>query len=140
MGSHNLSIDVIFSYWILGWVGLRLAGVVSWSPKLWIFLGLLENIGVLTLMFMWHTRRWLVALYCCMIVLSKLVPLCLLWDDSVEQSDVVASVAVFLVYLVWVLGVRGLSWADFVEYMGDLVVRNRNILPAMIAMDAAMKN
>ena len=43
--------DFVFSYWIFAWYILYICNIVKYNPKWALTIGLVENIGILFLMF-----------------------------------------------------------------------------------------
>ncbi len=96
-----LRLDLIFSYWIVAWLGLYLSGFVRASPKLAIVLGAVENVGTLVYLLL-RGVRWSVAAYFFGInLLLKGLPLWLVWKDSVRLEDIWRLLGVWSVYVVW---------------------------------------
>ena len=101
MKDNFLRLDLIFSYWIVAWLGLYLGGFVRASPKLAVVLGALENIGTLLYLFA-NGVKWSVGVYFFGInVLLKGIPLWLVWKDSIGLNDVWRLLGVWSAYVVW---------------------------------------
>jgi hypothetical protein len=126
-----IRIDYIFSYWIFLWYLLYLFGIVNFNPKFAILCGLIENIGILLLMFYYGTKKHLVSLFLIMFILLKIIPLYSIWNTTIRMRDIVASIILFIIYLVWV----NKSLSDFKKQTEDLVIYNKNTLPGMMFLD-----
>jgi hypothetical protein len=124
-------IDYIFSYWIFLWYLLYLFGIVNFNPKFAILCGVIENIGILLLMFYYGTKKHLVLLFLIMFILLKIIPLYSIWNTQILIRDVVALIILFIIYLIWV----NKSLSDFIKQTQDLVIYNKNTLPGMMFLD-----
>jgi hypothetical protein len=126
-----IRIDYIFSYWIFLWYLLYLFGIVNFNPKFAILCGVIENIGILLLMFYYGTKKHLVLLFLIMFILLKIIPLYSIWNTQILIRDVVALIILFIIYLIWV----NKSLSDFIKQTQDLVIYNKNTLPGMMFLD-----
>uniref|UniRef100_A0A6C0DUG0 Uncharacterized protein n=1 Tax=viral metagenome TaxID=1070528 RepID=A0A6C0DUG0_9ZZZZ len=124
-------IDYIFSYWIFLWYLLYLFGIVNFNPKFAILCGVIENIGILLLMFYYGTKKHLVLLFLIMFILLKIIPLYSIWNTQIRVRDIVALIILFMIYLIWV----NKSLSDFIKQTQDLVIYNKNTLPGMMFLD-----
>jgi hypothetical protein len=101
MKDNFLRLDLIFSYWIVAWLGLYLGGFVRASPKLAIVLGALENVGTLLYLIL-NGVKWSVALYFFGInLLLKGIPLWLVWKDTIRLEDIWILLGVWGAYVLW---------------------------------------
>lgn len=126
-----IRIDYIFSYWIFLWYLLYLFGIVNFNPKFAILCGVIENIGILLLMFYYGTKKHLVLLFLIMFILLKIIPLYSIWNTQIRVRDIVALIILFMIYLIWV----NKSLSDFIKQTQDLVIYNKNTLPGMMFLD-----
>jgi hypothetical protein len=108
MKDNFLRLDLIFSYWIVAWLGLYLGGFVRASPKLPILLGALENIGTLLYLLIRGVRSSVAVYFFGINLLLKGIPLLLVWKDTVRLNDVWILLAVWSAYVLW-LWVNGES-------------------------------
>ena len=93
--------DFVSTYWILAWWVLYYTGVVPFNPKLFLMAAILVNVLEVT-----HVQVESRVLYLLIgVVLTKLVPLVLIWNTSTQTRDLVFGFFIGLVYLAW-LGVN----------------------------------
>jgi hypothetical protein len=101
MKGDFLRLDFIFSYWILAWFLLYVAGLVKASPKLGILLGILENFAAV-LIFAMNGVSWITIAYFIGInTLLKGIPYYIVRRDTIFLRDFVNILAVFFAYCVW---------------------------------------
>jgi len=95
-------IDFIFSYWIFTWYLLYIAGIVhDYNPKIAIICGIIENLGLLSLMLYYKTRTKIVIFFVVMLFLVKIIPLTTLWNDKLTWKDFIATLFLFVLFLIW---------------------------------------
>ena len=93
--------DFIFSYWIFAWFVLHFLRFVKASPKLLIILGLIENI--VSVLFILKAGFYYVFRFVFINFFLKVVPLMLMSHQKITKYDLLFSIGVFLVYLVYLL-------------------------------------
>ena len=100
--------DLLFSYWIFTWFIFYYFGFVKSSPKLAIIIGIIENIVLLMSMIFIQKRSFKIILIFIILNTSfKGIPLYLIWKDKINIiQDMKNILSLFLVYLIWVLGIN----------------------------------
>jgi len=132
-----MRIDYIFSYWIFFWYLLYVFGLVKYNPKFAIVCGVVENIIIVVLMFLYNTQKKLVLLFAMMFVLLKVIPLYTIWNTKINNTDIIATFALFSIYLVWTL-LNNKTPRDFHKQTQDLIFHNKNTLPGMSVLQKLM--
>ncbi len=94
-------IDLVFSVWIFLWFLAYLVHLVPISPKFAILLALVFNIWIFARILAQCPRISQVALYIAINALIKFIPLWYTWNDTITLYDIVATFALFFVYLLW---------------------------------------
>lgn len=131
-----MRIDFIFSYWIFFWYLIYMSGIITtYNPKFAIICGLIENIIILILMLYFGTKKKLVFLFLTMSVLLKIIPLTTLWNTKMHMHDIFATIALFGIYLFYVLWIKKKTITDFIEQTKKLILHNQNTLPGMMLLD-----
>ena len=92
-------VDLVFSYWIFFWFILYQLNIVSYSPHLLFYVGLLENAIILSMM-IYYSYSY-IGVFILVVFLFKAIPLWLMRNESFRRKDVYASVAVLMMYLLW---------------------------------------
>jgi hypothetical protein len=94
--------DITFSYWILTWYILYLAGIVKASPKLAILLGLIIN-STLVLSFIFvGVSLQTIATFVLLMLLMKVIPYWTLRRVPFSfKRDIPTLLSLYLVYLIW---------------------------------------
>jgi hypothetical protein len=123
--------DFFFSYWIFAWYLLYISKIVKgYNPKFAIIIGILENIWIILLMIYYKTKTPFLVLFVVMFVLLKVLPLYTLWNNPIHFKDVVATISLFLIYVIWIY-LNGRSLGELMNQTMDLVVRNKNTFPGI---------
>ena len=91
--------DFVFSNWMFVWFILHQLLLVSYSPVLLFYLGLLGNFVILFIM-LYYSYPY-VGLFILIVFLFKGVPLWLMRNEPFCMEDLYVSIGVFMVYLLW---------------------------------------
>jgi len=108
-------VDYLFSYWIFAWFLLYMFGFTSYNPKIALILALIENIGVLGLMIYFKNSFIYIFFFCIINFFIKVLPVWLLRNTKFEWKDFYVMVALFMVYILWLL----INLVDFKKYITD---------------------
>jgi hypothetical protein len=127
-------IDFIFSYWIFLWYLLYIFKIISYNPKFAILCGFIENISILSFMFYYETKKKLILLFFIMFTLLKIIPLYSIWNTKIRAHDIIATIVLFIIYLVWIFYNKK-TISDFKNQTLDLVLHNKNTLPGMMFLN-----
>ena len=107
--------DYVFSYWIFAWFLLYEFGYTSYNPKIALIIALIENIGILGLMIYFKNSFIYIFFFALVVGCIKVLPIWLLRNTNYEWRDVYAMVALYLVYVLWLL----FNKVDFKKYVSD---------------------
>jgi hypothetical protein len=88
--------DFVFSYWLFVWWILYYASLTSFNPKIFLTIGLLENIGLFFLLAP-EKRSFFVLVN----TFIKIIPLYLVWKRPTGLRDFYAGLILFLIYIIW---------------------------------------
>ena len=101
--------DLVFSYWIVAWWLLHLAGFVTASPKLALALALAENV-VFALVLALYVKPSSLFAFLAVSCVIKILPLWTVWDDKIRWRQDVANLLCLLVaYCIYVFVVQGID-------------------------------
>jgi hypothetical protein len=93
--------DFVFSYWIFAWYVLYALRVTTLIPKIALIFGILQNTGLLLLMF-YYKNDWIhIATFCFIQLCIKVIPLWTVRNEPYRWKDFYALVVYFMIYLVW---------------------------------------
>jgi hypothetical protein len=95
--------DYLFSYWIFVWFVLYQFGFTSYNPKIALIIGLITNTGVLGLIIYFKNSFIYIFLFCLINFFIKVLPLWLLRKSKYEWKDFYALIALFMIYLLWII-------------------------------------
>ena len=88
--------DFVFSYWILTWWILYMIGLVPFNPKLFLILGIIENIfGIFFLTYPNLIYFMIINFF------IKVIPLYLIWNTKLKSSDNYFGIGLLIVHLIW---------------------------------------
>lgn len=122
--------DEIFSIWILVWFILYCIGIVPYSPKFVLIIGLIHNFILLTIMIINHARFLTTIQFFFIIFITKILPLLLLRNVALKVDDVIFSLIYFNVYLVW-LCMNGKDFYDNIVISINSSVNDKTDTPIM---------
>ena len=94
--------DFVFSYWIFAWYLLYITKVVSYSPKLALGLGIIENTFLLVSMILFGSNLRTILSFIFINTLIKLLPFYSLRREVIKITDLMPTVILFAVYVVWI--------------------------------------
>lgn len=97
----TLRSDLVFSYWIYFWYILYAVKITSYSPKFPIILGLIHNIIMLSLMFLYGTSKRTIFYFIIINTLIKAVPLYYLRNESLQMKDIWFTGFLFIIFIIW---------------------------------------
>ena len=98
-----LRVDYVFSYWIFLWFILYELKLVKYSPKFIIIIGIIENLGLFSYFIYKKSSFYNIAKFIIINIFIKIIPLYLVWKDKIIWDDISASLALFLIYLLWLV-------------------------------------
>ena len=97
----------IFSYWIITWfliyIILRQYNNVNIpSPKFLIFLGIIINTYTLIKIILNNNPFNYIIKFIIVIIITKLIPFYFVYKDKIKVTDILYSILLFLIYLLYV--------------------------------------
>ena len=93
--------DFIFSYWIFAiWI-LYEIGVLNLNPKFLIILGIIENSFLLS-MKVYSGNCCSIPSFILINIFIKIIPLMTVINSKITNTDVVYSILIFILYLLWI--------------------------------------
>ena len=108
--------DFVFSYWLfVWWIIYYVFRATPFNPKLFLTLGLLENIGLF--FFLAPEKR---SFFVLVNTFIKIIPLYLIWNRPTRPRDIYAGLTFFLIYIVWL------------KLNGELIFKTRTPLTEFI--------
>lgn len=120
--SPSPRIDLVFSYWIFAWYLLYIFKITRYNPKLYLWLGLIENIVYLGLMIYYNNSFLYISLFIFINTFIKVIPLITLTNTPYKMSDIIAGFILFLLYLFWL-------WFNDMLNMTNLIKTAKNNNP-----------
>jgi len=96
----------IFSYWIITWfliyIILRQYNINIPSPKFLIFLGIIINTYTLIKIILNNNPFNYIIKFIIVIIITKLIPFYFVYKDKIKVTDILYSILLFLIYLLYV--------------------------------------
>lgn len=93
--------DLVFSYWIYFWYILYAFKITNYSPKFPLILGLIHNIIMLILMFLYGTSKRTIFYFIVINTIIKAVPLYYLRNESLQMKDIWFTGFLFIIFIIW---------------------------------------
>jgi signal transduction histidine kinase len=125
-----LRIDLVFSYWIYIWFVLYIFKYTSYSPKFALTLGVLDNIVLLFLMFIWGTSVKTIIWFVIINTLIKVVPLYYLRSEPYKIKDIYFTAGLFFIYIIW-LHINNQSLVGNIKIIHNSLLYGKNETPFM---------
>ena len=92
-----LVLDLFFGYIIFPWFIYYFYGWISYSPKFSLIIGLFQSIIILLNQ---NTNNQKILHFIFINTLSKVIPLYLLRNETIQKKDIEMSIFVFFIYLI----------------------------------------
>jgi hypothetical protein len=99
--SRVLRVDLVFSYWIYVWYILYIFKITTFSPKFPLLLGLLDNLIMLILMFLYGTSKSTIIYFIIINTLIKIIPLYYLRNEIIKIKDIFFTIFLFTIFIIW---------------------------------------
>lgn len=131
--------DLVFSYWVYIWYLLYAFRYTQYSPKFPLLLGLIDNLIMLILMLSYGTSRRTIVYFIIINTLIKVVPLYWLRKEPIRGRDILFTVALFGVFVVW-LYINEQSLVGNLKLIYDSLLYGKNKTPFMALLDTFKKN
>jgi hypothetical protein len=126
--------DFIFSYWIFGWFILYFTRIISINPKLWLIVAFWENIISVFVLF-FKSKMYVFIRFFIVNLLIKVLPLYLIRNTKIHKTDIVYSVLIFVIYLLW-LYINNFTIFTLYEIIyNSQISKTTNILPLSYVYD-----
>jgi hypothetical protein len=95
--------DLVFSYWLFTWYVFYIFKIVKYNPKWGLTIGIIENIGLLCLMF-YYKNSWInIFLFCFINFFIKILPLWSIRNTKYDMNGIFSFFGLFIIYLIWLL-------------------------------------
>ena len=125
-----LRADLVFSYWIYLWYVLYAFKMIKFSPKFALTLGLIDNIIMLVLMFVYGTSTETIFYFIVVNTLIKIVPLYYLRNEDFVRKDIYFTCFLFFIFSGW-LHLNNQSLFGNVKLIHDSLIHGLNNTPFM---------
>ena len=96
-----LRLDYIFSYWIFAFFILYEMGLIKYSPKFLLIIGVIHNFLLLIYFIVRKSSSYDIIKFITINIFIKIIPLYLVWKDKIIKKDIIASFIIFLIFLFW---------------------------------------
>jgi hypothetical protein len=137
--SKPLRADLVFSYWIYFWYILYAFKITNYSPKFPLILGLIDNLIMLVLMFIYGTSGRTIFYFIIINTLIKVVPLYYLRKDTMKIKDIYFTVGLFFVFIIW-LHINKQSLIGNLKLIHDSLLYGKDETPFMALLKKLKNN
>ena len=93
--------DFTFSYWLFACFLLFEFKITKFNPKIWLCLGVIENIVVLFFMIYYKHALLYMFLFVVINFFIKVLPIWILINTPTRQEDVISGIILFGIYVCW---------------------------------------
>ena len=93
--------DLIFSYWVFVWWIAYLLKWTTFSPKLAILIGMIENALTLIAMVYLKIPQKYIGFFAVMFAMLKGIPYYTVKNDTIRNVDIWFTFLLFTIYLIW---------------------------------------
>jgi hypothetical protein len=131
--------DLVFSYWIYLWYILYAVKITSYSPKFPLILGLIDNIIMLVLMFMYGTSKRTIFYFIVINTLIKVVPLYYLRDEPIKINDIGFTIFLFSIFVIWLHFNRQTLFGN-IKLIHDSLLYGQDKTPFMAFINKLKRN
>ena len=121
---------MVFSYWVVLWFILYYFNLTSFSPKFAITVGILENIILFIFMVIWGTSIRTILWFVIINTFIKILPFYYLRHESYNLKDVYATIALFVLFIVW-LHINKQSLVGNAKLIYNSLIYGNNNTPVM---------
>jgi len=130
--------DLLFSYWIFTWFVLYYFKFIKYSPKFAFILGLIENVAILFIMIYHKVTIASLVEFTFIFSIFKLLPLYILRKDAIRVTDVIFTLLLFNLYLVWLL-INGEDFYHSTKHVIHSLVYHKDDTPIMFIIKTLEK-
>jgi hypothetical protein len=125
-----LRVDLVFSYWILFWYIIYIFRYTQYNPKFAIGLGIFENFIMLLMMVYFNTSFNSIIRFVIINIFLKIIPYYTLRNTVIYLKDILASIRLFIIYIVW-LFINGQNVIALQNKVFVSLVKDKNETPMM---------
>ena len=133
-----LRADFIFSYWIFAWFFIYIFGMVSINPKFALLIALVENIGTLCYLIVFRAPFIAISKFTIVMIIQKIIPLCMILNEKILLSDIMFTIGLFLIYLLW-LCANNIDFFKVYSKIRDSLMKNKSDIPGFVVIDYIIK-
>jgi hypothetical protein len=131
--------DLVFSYWIYIWFLLYVFKIINFSPKFPLIIGLIDNIIMLIMMFLYGTNYITILYFIVINTLIKIIPLYYLWREPIKLKDIYFTVILAFVFILW-LHINKESLIGNIKLIHDSLLYSENKTPFISLMNKIKNN
>ena len=125
-----LRFDLVFSYWIYIWYLFYIYRFISYSPKIAIGLGIIDNIIMLALMIYFGSNVKAIFYFILINTFIKVVPFYTLRNETIRLKDVYFTIILFIIFIIW-LHINQQNLIGNIKLIHDSLLYNKNQTPFM---------
>jgi hypothetical protein len=135
----SLRPDLVFSYWVYVWYILYVFNITSFSPKLPLIIGLVDNLIMLILMLLYGTSLKTIFYFIVINTLIKIIPLYYLRNERIKLKDIYFTIILFCIFIIW-LHINRQSLMGNLKLVHDSLLYEQGKTPFISLVDKFKKN
>jgi len=122
--------DLIFSYWIFVWFLLYWCKITTYNPKYLLIIGIVENLITIIISIYYKTSFVYIFYFIVIMIIMKLIPLYLVWNNYNNIADISVSIFIFMLYDVWLI-INKTNVIIIQEKILDSIIKEKNRTPVL---------
>lgn len=107
----------IFSYWLFIWTVLYILNIVNINPLPLLLPAIFINLVEIFVMFYYKNSTFHIIIFSILFIVMKLIPYYIIHNDKIKRNDIIFSISLYGIYLLWMY-ITGKNIIDLLnEYM-----------------------
>ena len=97
----SITYDELFSTWVFVWFLLYYFKLIQYSPKFWLILiTIYAALSIIYMIYIQLKPKYILTVTLLMVT-SKILPLCIIFNDMIKINDILFGFGLGIVYLLW---------------------------------------
>lgn len=131
--------DLVFSYWIYLWYIFYIFNFIKYSPKFALILGLIDNIIMWILMFIFGTSLKSILYFILINVIIKVIPIYTLRNERIKLSDIIFTIVLSVIFVIWI-HMNSQTLIGNLKLVHDSLLYEKNETPFLSLMSEIERN
>lgn len=129
----------IFSYWLFIWTVLYILNIVNINPLPLLIPAILINLVEIFIMFYYKNSTFHIIIFITLFIVMKLIPYYIIHNDKIKRNDIIFSISIYGIYLLW-LYITGKNIIDLLKEYMIRIQKNRALGPITSFLEQNLKS